>query len=177
MFMYSIGVNWWDMIEICNWCNWYVCTWFWNYLNRWIKEDLWQSFPGSDINGNGPTGHIQWQWTYGSYIQWQWTFGSYICIQWQWDLRVIYTMTMDLRVIYICTMAMRPSGQIQWNPKQMSGLICHRIINWTEWHVHMYMDLILIFVDYCCIYWLKSMFDIWNVELKVRFIYTELWLI
>ena len=82
---------------------------FWIYLNNWIKEDLWQSCPGSDI---------QYQWTYGSYIQWQWTYGSYI--QWQWDLRVIYICIQwqwDLRVICICTKAMGPSGHIQWKSR------------------------------------------------------------
>ena len=29
----------WNKVLIFNWCNWYVCIWFWNYLNHWIKED------------------------------------------------------------------------------------------------------------------------------------------
>ena len=114
---------WRNVMEICKWCNWYGYTCIWIIGLKRIYDSL-----GSDINHNGPTGHIQWQLTYRS-----------------------YTMTMDLRVIYICTKAMGPSGHTQWNPGQIPGLICHRKINWIERHMHMNMKLFMIFNEYMLI--------------------------
>ena len=128
---------------------------------------------GHIYNDNGPSGHIYMYKGNGTYeVIYTMAMDLRVIYTMAMDLRVIYIMTMDLRVIYICTKAMGPmrsyiqwqwdlrghiyngngpSGHIQWNPGQIPDLICHRIINWTDRHMHMDWNLFiyLMFIYMC----------------------------